>query len=806
MSRHRTTAALGALVALTLGLLGSPGGVLASVAAPAPLAAPASPRTPSLPGVATATGTPAGNDYATDHFADPFDYNNASDLLLDAGPTMNAAPIGISGGMVSAHFTNDGYISPIWGGYGGPLLLGRDGAAPGNALDASRYQTVTFQAWSSRAVPAGLMWFNCPGGAVSSSCGGGTSFMLQAGWNTYVLSPHASVFAGWPLAYAGSINGMRVAVSPGTAGSDFKLDWFRIEQPGTGTTVPFTNPTSAVASLVWDGNGSDADNTTGSPAYGVLTPLAASSSGAWNVSQLPPGTYRIGVRSGAGFTGWTTITTTTPLPQVLTPNAVGDRDFATTVQHNPWDMQSSADVATIGNATNVSFAGRLAATNTSNDPYVSLALGAGGINTSIYHNLTVTSAYDGPFNLQDIAGGGTMARVVWQRADGGFGQTDDILTYSGTRTVNIDMGMPTASLVEPGTNSAAFVSPSPVTMMRWDPNEDRGARRWYLDNVSLRSDYTTTGTFPIAWDDAAYAPGSTATLIADTDRTGCNGITVARDVAVQPGVNTTVWNTAGVPGGRYWLCLTITRGTSTTSAYAQGVLGVGANPPYVDPSPTASWDGGSLAIGPSGVSYTVGGWAFDPDSPQQVIDVDVYDQRPDGTSAGVRLATGGARPDVARVFPGTGQNSGFTGTIALPGAGRHTVCAYSINVGAGGNRLIACRPVDVPAPIGSLDSMTWTAAGGLVVGGWAVDPAAPTASEPVDVYVTGPSGTAGTRLMTGGARPDVTRAIPWAGPSTGYSGRVRTTGPGTSQVCAYAIGVRAPSTHSLIACKSVAVG
>ena len=806
MSRRRTIATLGTFVALTVVLLGAPGGTLASVALAAVGSTPAAPFAPTLPSAAAAIATPAGHDYATDHFADPWDYSDLNDLLLDAGPTAGAGPIGMSGGLVSAHFSTDGYVSPIWGGYGGPLVLGRDGAAAGNALDASRYQTVSFQAWSSRAVPAGLMWFNCPGGAVSQSCGGGVSFMLLAGWNTYVLSPHASVFAGWPLAYAGSINGLRVAVSPGAAGSDFKLDWFRIEQPGTGTTVSFTNPTSAVASLVWDGNGSEADNTTGSPAYGVQTPLAASSSGAWNVSQLPPGTYRIGVRSSAGFTGWTTITTTSPLPQVLTPNAVGDRDFAATVQRNPWDMHSSADVAAIGNATNVSFAGQLAATNTSNDPYASLAVGAGGINTTIYRNLTVTSAYDGFFNLQDIAGGGTMARVVWQRADGGFGQTDDILTYSGTRTVNIDMGMPTASLVEPGTNSAAFVSPSPVTMMRWDPNEDRGARRWYLKNVTLRSDYTTTGTFPIAWDDAAYAPGSTATLIADTDRTGCNGITVARDVAVQPGVNTTVWSTAGVPGGRYWLCLTITRGTAATSAYAQGVLGVGANPPYVDPSPTASWDGGTLAITPSGLSYTVGGWAFDPDSPQQSVHVDVYDQRPDGTSAGMRLSTSVPRPDVARVFPGTGQNAGYTGTVALPGAGRHTVCVYAINVGGGGNRLLACRPVDVPAPIGSLDSMTWTAAGGLVVSGWAVDPAAPSAAESVDVYVTGPGGTMGTRLTTGGARPDVTRAIPWAGPSTGYSGRVGITGPGTSQVCAYAIGVRSPGTHPLIACKSVVVG
>lgn len=41
-----------------------------------------------------------------------------------------------------------------------------------------------------------------------------------------------------------------------------------------------------------------------------------------------------------------------------------------------------------------------------------LRVGASGINSRVFRNLTVTSAYSGPFNLRDIAGGGTMARVM----------------------------------------------------------------------------------------------------------------------------------------------------------------------------------------------------------------------------------------------------------------------------------------------------------------------------------------------------------------------------------------------------------
>jgi hypothetical protein len=83
--------------------------------------------------------------------------------------------------MVATHFTGNGYISPIWGGYGGPLFLGRDGGKPGNALNTGIYKTVAFQAWSNRDVPAALMWFNCARALVAGSCGGAKPFTLRAG-------------------------------------------------------------------------------------------------------------------------------------------------------------------------------------------------------------------------------------------------------------------------------------------------------------------------------------------------------------------------------------------------------------------------------------------------------------------------------------------------------------------------------------------------------------------------------------------------------------------------------------------------
>lgn len=758
--------------------------------------------------VAVAPGA-AGRDYATDHFADPWDYSNSEDLLLDdTGPALKVSNPHFENGMVATRFTDNGYFSPIWGGYGDRMSLARDGAKTGNDLDTSKYRTVSFQAYSNREVSGGIFWFRCAGSApvvagesCSSNTGGGKGFVFKPGWHTYVYTPSGRDF--WDLNWGGRYNGLRLAVSPGTAGSDFKLDWMRVSEPNSGAAASWSNPGGGSADVVWDADSVDGNNTDASSNWGVLATVSGTS-GSVDLSTLPAGNYRIGVRKNNVVSSWSSVTLDSPLPQILTPNAVGDRDYATTVLGNPWDMNGPDDVVGIGNARDATYAnGQLSAINTSNDPFVALRVGAGGIDTRIYRNLTVTSDYDGSFNLEDRAGGGTMARFVWSKADGGGGQTAPILTYAGPRTLSFDMGQPDNKVLEETTPGAAFVSGSTMTALRWDPNEDPGARKFYLKDVQLRSDFATTGSFPITWQDNAFKSGGTAKIVADTDRTGCNGTTVASGVAVNAGTNTTVWNTAGVPGGRYWLCLTITRGNAVTSAYAGGVLVAGSNPPsnIGDPSPQSAWDSASL----SGRDYSFSGWAFDPNAPQQVINVDAYDHRPDGTDTGIRFSTGGSRQDVANAFGGSGSNSGFNGSIRLDGAGRHSICLYAINIGDGNNRQIQCRTVDVPGPIGNLDSAGSNGESTLGVSGWAADPDGPTAAEEVRFTVTGPNGTGSASTTTRGSRNDVKAAFPWVGPNSGFSATIPTQGAGENRVCASAINVRPPLTNPQIGCKTVQV-
>jgi len=133
------------------------------------------------------------------------------------------------------------------------------------------------------------------------------------------------------------------------------------------------------------------------------------------------------------------------------------------------------------------------------------------------------------------------------------------------------------------------------------------------------------------------------------------------------------------------------------------------------------------------------------------------------------------------------------------------VCFIAINVGPGGHRLLQCRDVDVPGPMGYLDSVTSNGPSTLGVAGWASDADAGESAIGVNFYVYGPAGSAFGATRTAGARPDVVAAYPWAGRNSGFGATVPAAGEGTNTVCAYAINAMPPSTNPQIGCRDVLV-
>jgi hypothetical protein len=88
----------------------------------------------------------------------------------------------------------------------------------------------------------------------------------------------------------------------------------------------------------------------------------------------------------------------------------------------------------------------------------------------------------------------------------------------------------------------------------------------------------------------------------------------------------------------------------------------------------------------SGGILSVAGWAIDPDTADP-IDVHVYVD-----SDGRVVRADASRPDVGAAFPGYGSRHGYSASFGIS-PGTHQVCIYAIDVGLGGNRLLACRTV-----------------------------------------------------------------------------------------------------------------
>lgn len=216
----------------------------------------------------------------------------------------------------------------------------------------------------------------------------------------------------------------------------------------------------------------------------------------------------------------------------------------------------------------------------------------------------------------------------------------------------------------------------------------------------------------------------------------------------------------------------------------------------------SAWDpqGNLETAGASGAVLRVSGWAYDVDTPTTPSAVHVF---VDGAYAKT-LTAGGARPDVAAVFPGSGDRHGYEGTVFV-GAGRHSVCAFSINTGFGtANTLVGCRWVDMPAaasePTGGPDFLT-VSGNGVVVTGWALDPDALGSAIDVHVYV---DGRGAGRAVAGEQRADVGAAFTEAGPMHGFRLPVTLTS-GRHEVCVYAINVGPGVTNPRLGCRTVTV-
>jgi hypothetical protein len=512
------------------------------------------------------TSVAEAKDFAAAAWHDRWDFSNPSDLRKDGPSVKRISNISMRNGVLNYTAGSASYISLLWGGYPGSIRMGRDGALVSNQINAKTFTRVHIHAYVSRKTPAMITYFTKDGFKGL----GGMSFLMKAGWNDYDILIHNTVRGG--AAWAGRIQGLRLSTNANPAIA-VKLDYIRVYAPNLASKVKVVSPNGQAATLYWSSTTarSASRSATSGLALNAGSPvnLSGTRSTTVDLSGYPPGTrfYAVSNYTGAAI-GSTLSVVARPTVVIDSPNASGCGDWATAALGHPWRFTSRRDLAGIGDATAVSFKGRvLTAVNAGpirNDPWVTFPLG-NGINGRDWHRLTLVTGYDGAFNLENKAGGGTMGRIQWRIAgQRQVSQTNDLVTYAGKRKIVLDLGMSTAALTEPeAATRYAFASTKHVTLLRWDPNEDRGARRWHVYSIRLARDCATKTTFALQWHDNGYAAGARARVTAVKGTRSYNLGTVS-EVA---GSNTLRIRAASLPVGKYSIRVTVTNsGSSAVTA------------------------------------------------------------------------------------------------------------------------------------------------------------------------------------------------------------------------------------------------
>ena len=526
----------------------------------------ASATTPLVMGAVSPTAVAESADYASDVLSDPWDFSNAADV---------AGPNGIAGGLLT--YAPSARVQPtLVNSIASSQAWGRDGRI--YPVDADRYTRLSLRLWSSDRSSGGVSWARCSW--ADTSCRGFYAFMMVPGWNTYDLVLQSSGLSSAPAPWSGNIIGLRLT---GAGGPTVKVDWARLHDTAAPeVVVPWTDPSPGREAVVyWDADNDRSNNTVDQPGWGIaalVRPTSSSNSTTVPLGAYPPGAYRFYVVAGGDESATSDPVTVQarPRPVVSSPSAAQGADYATTVRKDPWDMAQKTDY-TLTNARSLGANGQwFAAENTNNDPRVGLPVPS-GFAGSVYHRAQIHVALLGAYGLANAPGGGCVGRLMWTTASGGVTKwqtTDDLVLYPGWNSVNLDLATaPSNAIVDPalGANRIGWAGQT-ITGVRFDPNEDPGKRQWYLDDLKISTDPSSSrGQFPVQFADTAGVPGTTARVEA-VDAAN-HVLVVASGVAVQPGTNTVSWRPAhSVPVGTYRMRVILSNAAGSVTRWASAPL------------------------------------------------------------------------------------------------------------------------------------------------------------------------------------------------------------------------------------------
>lgn len=223
---------------------------------------------------------------------------------------------------------------------------------------------------------------------------------------------------------------------------------------------------------------------------------------------------------------------------------------------------------------------------------------------------------------------------------------------------------------------------------------------------------------------------------------------------------------------------------------------------YTVGNPVGAFDSATL----TGRTVAVSGWAVDPDQPTSPATVTVSDRVGTGPVTTTTIVAGAVNVGVDGAVPGAGTAHGFTGSIAVTGAGQHTLCASVAGVRTPQVVTdLGCKTVTVApaAPVGALDTVVSPDRRTVTVSGWAADPDQPTAAATVTVAITNSAGTTRTTLDAAGTYPTALAA--GLGQAHGFTGSLPLTASGTNTVCVTAVSRSSATVTTDLGCRTVTV-
>jgi hypothetical protein len=671
---------------------------------------------PSPAGAAVSTNTDA--DYATLAWSDPWDFSNAEDF--GHGGAMNLASWNITGGRLDATVNSGGGLI-LAEGISGVIPAGRNTRLA--LINANRFRKLSFRMWSEDSRPGGFFWYTCD--HIIPSCENGFAFTVHSGWNNYVFDiAGMPTFRGAP-AWGGSIHGLRLA--PAGGGSDSNrigLDWVRLVESAASDTPPSPPVPLPVVDSPSLAGGLDYASLVRRDAWDMSQPSDVAAPG--NMSYGFTGVMLNGINAGSNMgDAHFSLPLTWPIDanrfHRLTfnvfyegPHGLGFGPGGGMVARLIWETagargvwQDSEDIIVYPGWNNVSldlstypswaitdpdrpnrigWAGQTI-TSVRFDPHEDI-----GARRFLVDNIRIaedSTGYGGAFDIKfhdNAHRAGTVADIYVTNTRGGFGGTriaSGIPVAQGINTFRwrpnpLPAGhvWPYVVLRRDGNTARAYstgplrmtASPSPIYGI--DPFGSFDSARQGPTGVRVRGwaiDPDTTAPIPVHfWVDGRAPVGA---VTADVPRGDIDQ--AFPEYGADHGFNGEV----KVPPGVHSLCaFAINTGPGTTRQLGCKTVNVAVNPfGSLDVVRTRSND------------VRVSGWAIDPNTAGPIT-VHLYVQN----GAVYTARANRDRPDLGTRYAAYGTEHGFARTFPRTKA-QHTVCAYGINRGPGGNALIGCK-------------------------------------------------------------------------------------------------------------------